>query len=420
MATAARVLRPASEGQTQRDAGARRFHVAGGPGGDAAGSPPPRPPSGACDQPATRPPSPRTARRPRPHRHLVIRCIVCRHLDRIIIDRSIPSSSSSSTSSSDRPVVPVVVDCTSSSSSSSLIICHRHRPRRHRFRAPSSVVDRVVVDGIQFDDILVGRHPRRRRLLDIGFPHPRRPCPWSLGHRFEHGVLTSGVSRGYPGDGRLIGSTLPTAPDCAGGSRFRRCCLAPHAAAFVHRVGADRRHPAGRCSAGTVGRRRPRSDPCPRRLRVNCTRPSEVTSETWWLGAVSSPGHSVRRRSTRSRLDSSTMSMKSMTMMPPMSRSRSWRTISSAASRLLRGDGLLQVATGAGELARVDVDHGHRLGAVDHQRSSRRQPHLAVQPLGDQLLVDAPVRHGTGRPRRPGSGCQRDIRGARSGATCPT
>ena len=30
------------------------------------------------------------------------------------------------------------------------------------------------------------------------------------------------------------------------------------------------------------------------------------------------------------------MSMKSMTTMPPMSRSRSWRTISSAASRLLR------------------------------------------------------------------------------------
>ena len=30
------------------------------------------------------------------------------------------------------------------------------------------------------------------------------------------------------------------------------------------------------------------------------------------------------------------MSMKSITTMPPMSRSRSWRTISSAASRLLR------------------------------------------------------------------------------------
>ncbi|CKS68598.1 Uncharacterised protein [Mycobacterium tuberculosis] len=43
---------------------------------------------------------------------------------------------------------------------------------------------------------------------------------------------------------------------------------------------------------------------------------------------------SVNRRNTKSRLDSSTMSMKSMTTMPPISRSRSWRTISSAASRL--------------------------------------------------------------------------------------
>ncbi len=51
-------------------------------------------------------------------------------------------------------------------------------------------------------------------------------------------------------------------------------------------------------------------------------------------------------------------------------------------------DGLLEVAAGAGELAGVDVDHGHRLGAVDHQGAARRQPHLAVQRLG-QLFVDA-------------------------------
>jgi hypothetical protein len=31
------------------------------------------------------------------------------------------------------------------------------------------------------------------------------------------------------------------------------------------------------------------------------------------------------------------------------------------------GDGLLQVAAAAGELAGVDVDHGHGLGPVDHQ-----------------------------------------------------
>ena len=64
------------------------------------------------------------------------------------------------------------------------------------------------------------------------------------------------------------------------------------------------------------------SRPCPTRLRVICTSPSEVTSATWCL-VRSRPRHSSSRRSTRSRLDSSTMSMKSMTMMPPMSRSRS-------------------------------------------------------------------------------------------------
>jgi hypothetical protein len=43
---------------------------------------------------------------------------------------------------------------------------------------------------------------------------------------------------------------------------------------------------------------------------------------------------------------------------------------------------------GADELAGVDVDDGHRLGAVDDQRAARGQPHLAVDRLGD-LLVDA-------------------------------
>ena len=53
-------------------------------------------------------------------------------------------------------------------------------------------------------------------------------------------------------------------------------------------------------------------------------------------------------------------------------------------------DGLLEVAAGADELAGVDVDDGHRLGAVDDQRAARGQPDLAVERLG-QLLVDAQV-----------------------------
>ena len=73
--------------------------------------------------------------------------------------------------------------------------------------------------------------------------------------------------------------------------------------------------------------------PVPRRLRVICTRPREVTSEIWWR-VRSRPRASVSRRSTRSWFSGSTMSMKSTTIMPPRSRSRIWRTISSAASRL--------------------------------------------------------------------------------------
>ena len=76
--------------------------------------------------------------------------------------------------------------------------------------------------------------------------------------------------------------------------------------------------------------------------------------------------------------------------MPPMSRSRSWRTISSAASRLFRVTVSSRLPPGTGELAGVDVDDGHRLGAVDDQRAAGGQPDLAVQRLGE-LLVD-PVR----------------------------
>src|SRR5690606_28684978 len=52
------------------------------------------------------------------------------------------------------------------------------------------------------------------------------------------------------------------------------------------------------------------------------------------------------------------------------------------------GDGLFEVAAGTDELSGVDVDDGHRLGAIDDQRATGRQPHLAVQRLLD-LLGDA-------------------------------
>ena len=45
---------------------------------------------------------------------------------------------------------------------------------------------------------------------------------------------------------------------------------------------------------------------------------------------------------TASRLRASAMSMKSITMIPPMSRRRSWLTTSSAASWLVLGDRVLE------------------------------------------------------------------------------
>src|SRR6266571_798120 len=55
--------------------------------------------------------------------------------------------------------------------------------------------------------------------------------------------------------------------------------------------------------------------------------------------------------------------------------------------QVVTGDGLLQVAAVAGELAGVHVDDGHGLGRVDHHRPAAWQPDLPVQCLGD-LLVD--------------------------------
>ena len=56
--------------------------------------------------------------------------------------------------------------------------------------------------------------------------------------------------------------------------------------------------------------------------------------------------------------------------------------------KVVAGHRLLESAAGADELAGIDVDDGHRLGAVDDQGAARGQPHLTVHTLGE-LLVDA-------------------------------
>ena len=56
--------------------------------------------------------------------------------------------------------------------------------------------------------------------------------------------------------------------------------------------------------------------------------------------------------------------------------------------QVVLGDGLLEVATLADELAGVDVDDRHRFGAIDDERATGRQPYLAIECLGE-LLLDA-------------------------------
>ena len=58
--------------------------------------------------------------------------------------------------------------------------------------------------------------------------------------------------------------------------------------------------------------------------------------------------------------------------------------------QVVLGDSLFQVAAATGELTGVHVHHGHGFGAVNHQRTTRRQVHLTVQCLR-QLLVNAVV-----------------------------
>ena len=85
--------------------------------------------------------------------------------------------------------------------------------------------------------------------------------------------------------------------------------------------------------------------------------------------------------------------------------------------QVVLGDRLLEVAAGAGVLAGVDVDDGHRLGPVDDQRAAGRQVHLALQRLGD-LLVDPVGGEDVGAARLGAS--YLTSRSANSGATALT
>ena len=108
--------------------------------------------------------------------------------------------------------------------------------------------------------------------------------------------------------------------------------------------------------------------------RVISTRPSlEISAVNVFVRSSSSDLRSVF--STASRLRARAMSMKSMTMIPPMSRSRSWWTTSSAASRFVFVivSSRRRLLAAADERARVDVDDRQRLGVVDHQVAAAGQ-----------------------------------------------
>ena len=76
------------------------------------------------------------------------------------------------------------------------------------------------------------------------------------------------------------------------------------------------------------------NNPSPMRFRVISTKPSSEISNTC-VRVLSRDKASLKASSTLRRFSRISMSMKSITIIPPISRKRNWRAISSAASRLL-------------------------------------------------------------------------------------
>ena len=133
---------------------------------------------------------------------------------------------------------------------------------------------------------------------------------------------------------------------------------------------------------------RPKS--LPTRLRVNSSKPNGRERLDGRTRAIfRKPASSVAM--TLLRLPSVFMSMKSHTIMPPMSRNRTWRAISAAASTLVRDDRIFEIFT-AGELPGVHVDHGQRFGRLDDDRSAGgqfyRRPHQAPEFLIDFVIAE--------------------------------
>ena len=96
------------------------------------------------------------------------------------------------------------------------------------------------------------------------------------------------------------------------------------------------------------------------------------------------------RVSTARWLRADSMSMKSMTTRPPMSRRRSCRAISSGGFQVGLQRGFL-ISLPAGRPGGVDVDGDQRLGGVDHDRATSGQPDFALEGGFDLAFDLEPV-----------------------------
>ena len=107
------------------------------------------------------------------------------------------------------------------------------------------------------------------------------------------------------------------------------------------------------------------------------------------------------------------MSMKSMTTMPPRSRSRSWRTISSAASRLF-------LVTVSSRLPPCPVNFPVLTSTttIASVLSITSEPPLGSQTLRSSAFISCSSMRYVAKTST--SDVQRDSRSARSGATCAT
>ena len=185
------------------------------------------------------------------------------------------------------------------------------------------------------------------------------------GHCLEHGVLTRGVC-GHPGHRWLVAAALLATPAPASTARLGPAAVAV-GRCVVHRVGVH--HDAPTAALGTVrGERLDQSgaealagelhQSQRRHLRDLMT--GAIPRQR--LGQPSQHQIPIGLQHHVDEVDHDDAADIAQSQLPDCLLGR---------LKVVLGNGLLQVAARAGELAGVDVDDRHGLGAVDHQRAAR-------------------------------------------------